>query len=93
MPVRPSDEGPSAEDLRRFGGEEAYCPDCGATIWDQADVCPKCYAYVAGQTTRHRPPEEPLARHFRGRWKAVVVIAVIAGLLAVVVGAVMRRVP
>lgn len=77
MPVRPRDEGPSAEDIRRFGGEDAYCPDCGARVWDQADVCPTCYAYLGGDTSRHRP----LERWWRGRWTLLVVLAVIAGML------------
>lgn len=45
------DEGPSEEDLRRFGSETAHCPDCGAEVWDSAEVCPKCFAYLGGNTS------------------------------------------
>lgn len=76
MPVRPRDEGPSAEDLDRFGSEDAYCPDCGAKIWDQADVCPSCYAYLGGDTSRHRPFE----RWWKRRW-TILVVATLVGVL------------
>lgn len=72
-----TDEGPSAEDLRRFSAREAFCPDCGAGIHDQADVCPKCYAYLAGETSRFRPVE----RDLRGRFIALTVVALILVLL------------
>src|SRR5690242_4791978 len=49
------DEGPSRQDIERFNRETAYCPDCGAEVWDQAEVCPKCFAYLGG-TTSTRPP-------------------------------------
>jgi hypothetical protein len=45
------DEDPSDEDVERFSGETAYCPDCGAEIWDAAEVCPKCFAYLGGNTS------------------------------------------
>ena len=70
-------EGPSADDLRRFSGGEAFCPDCGAGIHDQADVCPKCYAYLAGETSRFRPVE----RDLRARFIALTVVALILVLL------------
>lgn len=35
-------EGPSAEDLDRFGDEFRTCPNCGRQIYDQAEVCPHC---------------------------------------------------
>ncbi len=73
MPRRPVDEGPSEEDLRRFGDETAYCPDCGAEVWDGADVCPKCFAYLGGDTSRHRP----IDRWWRSRWKIVIVAVLI----------------
>jgi hypothetical protein len=36
------DDGPSAEDLDRFGDEFISCPNCGRAIYDQAEVCPYC---------------------------------------------------
>jgi hypothetical protein len=71
------DEGPSDEDLRRFSAGEAFCPDCGAEIHDQADVCPRCYAYLGGDTSRFRPVE----RDLRGRFITITVVALILVLL------------
>lgn len=72
---RRRDEGPSPEDIERFSNDVGHCPDCGAEIWDQADICPKCYAYLAGHTTS-RTPMESL---FRRKWVVLIAIAVIAG--------------
>lgn len=35
-------DGPSAEDLDRFGDEFRTCPNCGRQIYDQAEICPHC---------------------------------------------------
>lgn len=35
-------EGPSAEDLDRFGDEFVTCPECGKQIYDQVEICPHC---------------------------------------------------
>ena len=35
-------DGPSAEDLDRFGGETVTCPHCGAEVWDQHTRCHVC---------------------------------------------------
>jgi|GEM_PF-1052823 len=35
-------EGPSADDLDRFGSEFITCPNCHAEIYDQAPQCPHC---------------------------------------------------
>ena len=54
------DEGPSLEDLRRFGSEAdttAYCPECGAKGYDDADACPRCFTWITGRTLR-KPPED-----------------------------------
>lgn len=77
----PEDEGPSEEDLRRFGDDSAFCPDCGAEIWDQADVCPKCFAYLGGDTSRRRRGGEA-----RRRWRTVVVLIVLAAIAVSWVG-------
>ncbi len=66
------DTGPGPEDLRRFGGEIAYCPDCGGEVWDQAEVCPACGAYLGGSTS-----SRPLHRQvFRKR--ALILVALLA---------------
>ena len=39
-------EGPSAEDLDRFGSELNICPNCHQTIYDQSEICPECGWYL-----------------------------------------------
>jgi len=38
----PDYEGPSADDIDRFGSETRLCPECGAEVWDEASICPRC---------------------------------------------------
>ena len=64
------DEGPSIDDLNRFGSDEAHCPECGEEIYDQAEYCPKCHAYLAGNTSSRSPVE----REFRGKWYILIAI-------------------
>lgn len=47
-------EGPSAEDLDRFGDETLVCPHCGAEVWDQATAC-----HVCGRRLDERPKGQP----------------------------------
>lgn len=35
-------EGPSAEDLAKFGDEFITCPNCKRSIYDQSELCPHC---------------------------------------------------
>lgn len=44
-------DGPSAEDLDRFGSELDTCPSCGSSIYDQAEMCPQCGEYL-GETPK-----------------------------------------
>jgi hypothetical protein len=74
----PRDEGPSPEDLRRFGSATAYCPDCRAEIWDQADVCPKCYAYLGGDTARRTRRRRSL---LHGPGRTIIVALLVGGFL------------
>ena len=78
------DEGPSADDIRRFGGDDrsGYCPDCSALIYDDADVCPSCGAYVHGQVLS-RPPVD---RHVQRRFTILVIIIVLIGFAGGLVG-------
>jgi hypothetical protein len=71
------DEGPSEDDIERFSRETAYCPDCGEEVWDLADVCPKCYAYVGGNTSSRSPVQQ----WFRKRWVALVLILVLIAMV------------
>ena len=94
MPTRRDpDEGPSSDDLDRFGDEsptaDARCPDCGAEVWSEADVCPKCFAFLGGDL---RPAG---GGPFAGRWRTVVVWALIVATLTIagipVLQALLRR--
>lgn len=42
-------EGPSAEDLDKFGSELDTCPHCGSTIYDQSEMCPQCGWYLGAE--------------------------------------------
>lgn len=42
------DDGPSAEDLDRFGDEFITCPNCSKAIYDQSEICPYCGNAVIG---------------------------------------------
>ena len=68
-----TDEGPSLEDLRRFGGDTAYCPKCGEEIWDQAEFCPRCRTYLAGDVSGHHPQ----AREFQKKFLALIAILIL----------------
>jgi hypothetical protein len=35
-------EGPSPEDLARFGDEYKICPACRNEVYDQVELCPVC---------------------------------------------------
>lgn len=37
-------EGPSEEDLDRFGGDGVTCPNCDRDVYDGLDTCPHCNA-------------------------------------------------
>ena len=73
----PIDEDPSDADIERLDHDTAYCPDCGARIWDAADICPKCRAYISGDTLS-RPPVE---HWLRKRWLAVIAIILLLAFL------------
>lgn len=72
--------GPDETDADLFGeGDEPTfdCPECGAAIWAQAAVCPRCGHAV---TERERRRGEK-GGWWRSWWVAVVVVLVILGLL------------
>ena len=77
MPIRHDpDEGPSDEDIDRFGEDtpkaDARCPDCGAAVWSEANVCPKCFAFIGdGAATRG-------GGVFRERWRTLVLLLLLA---------------
>ena len=41
----PDAEGPSAQDLARFGEGMTRCEECGVMMYSDADVCPECGAF------------------------------------------------
>lgn len=76
------DSGPSPEDLSRFGGETACCPECGGEVWDQAEVCPACGAYLGGSTSS-RPPGRQAFR------KRLLILAALLALVALILASVL----
>lgn len=38
----PDYEGPSEDDIQRFGADFVTCPNCSSDVYDQAAVCPTC---------------------------------------------------
>ena len=71
------DEDPSDADIERLNHETAYCPDCGAQVWDASDICPKCRAFIGGNTLS-RPPVD---HWLRKRWLALVAILLLLAML------------
>jgi|GEM_PF-1065427 len=65
---RVRDEGPSEEDIRRFGHESdpddacVFCPDCGATMHHDSEICPTCFCFTGSDTLRRHPRKERLRR-------------------------------
>ena len=39
---RDIDEGPSDDDIARFGGDEINCPECSAEVYYDATFCHQC---------------------------------------------------
>ncbi|MEM9372118.1 MAG: zinc ribbon domain-containing protein [Planctomycetota bacterium] len=62
-------EGPSAEDLDRFGDELIPCPHCGRQLYDQVELCPHCGMAL------ERPPARVPA------WTIAVVVVMIGLML------------
>lgn len=82
------DEGPSPEDIARFGGEGdddgddvMYCPDCGAEVFQDVGVCPKCLNPIGASVARRRPVREKT----KGRFTSLIIVLVIIGFFLVFV--------
>ncbi len=83
MPYRADpDEGPTDADLARFADASGYCPECGREVRDDADLCPGCGGWITGEVRT----EPPITRAMRGRWRVIVVVAVLIGFSAVLLG-------
>jgi uncharacterized protein (DUF983 family) len=67
----PRDEGPSPDDLERFGGVTRTCPSCGKEVYDDATTCYHCGA------------DMDIPRHARlpKVWVIVVVLALVAAMV------------
>lgn len=55
------DEGPSPEDIERFGSETINCSSCGKEVYDEAAICPACLEPVTNEKRSH-----PLSRWIVG---------------------------
>lgn len=82
MPFRHDpDEGPSAADQRAFGEgrvRTGICPDCGAEVIDDADICPRCFAFLDGNTLR---PGRRRRGFFHEQWKTFILILLIVSMV------------
>lgn len=65
-------------DQQRFSSNLAFCPECGAEIYDAADICPKCFSWINGETARRRPGRG-LRRSLRHAILWAVIVAMILG--------------
>lgn len=74
------DEGPSPEDVARFSDETAYCPSCGAEVWDGAPKCPECGRWIEGET-QARHPEVAAARRKLFTVIAIMTLLAFSGIL------------
>jgi ribosomal protein L37E len=75
------DDGPLEEDIARLSHDTAYCPRCGAEVWDQAEVCPACGEYLGGNTST-RPP---LMAEWRAKWVILIILAVLIAFVLIYV--------
>ncbi len=81
----PSREDPSEEDMDRFSRPTVRrCQDCGCEVFEDADVCPGCHAFVWDGAATERPGKPRIAR-FTFVLFAIVLILTLTGILAVIV--------
>ncbi len=74
MTWRDDDDGPSPDDLVRFGDDAdttGYCPQCGGACYDDAPACSHCGATVDRWLPR------PKAGHDMQRRLGIVVVVLV----------------
>lgn len=70
-PQNERDEGPSERDLRAFGDVTRDCPKCGASLYDDVEICYKCgYALMNRGETKTKPI-----------WVTIIIIFIILAIL------------
>jgi hypothetical protein len=84
-----SDDGDDLADASDHAGrtrDTAFCPDCGAEVYDAADVCPKCFTWINGETVRHAPGNRRGSARFTRAvvWMLIAAMLLGAGLLGFV---------
>ena len=66
------DDGPSEEDIERFGGVTQACPECGTELFDDVTVCWNCGHVLSSVRSRGLPT-----------WATIVVVLVVIAILIV----------
>lgn len=66
----PADDEPQDADIEKFGGVTVKCPECGAELYDEAELCFKCGAAVTGWSDREKRV-----------WPTVIVVLLILAIL------------
>jgi hypothetical protein len=93
MPYRPDpDEGPSPADQRRFGDDAVrtgLCPDCGAEVLDDADICPRCFMFLDGETLQR--PARARRGFFHKRWITLLILLLIVSMVGGAVAFILAR--
>ena len=67
-------------DQKRFSSDVAYCPECGAEIIDDADICPKCFTWIDGTT--HSKPSK-LKRSLHTFVVVLLIVAAVVGCIGI----------
>ncbi|CAG1001862.1 hypothetical protein PHYC_02949 [Phycisphaerales bacterium] len=49
------DENPSESDVEAFGDATVTCPECGASLYDDVQICWKCGHALSGAAKGPRP--------------------------------------
>jgi hypothetical protein len=80
-PAPVPDEGPSDDDLRRFGEVTVTCKHCGTELYDDAAICYTCGRSILGDEAKGLPT-----------WAWMVAVVLIATLLIFTLGPPLGRI-